>query len=362
MSRLKSSARFEFERSHHILLKDYVMALSWSRDGSILAASSAAGEVMVWTWGKNTGNSTNGAIPVLTEAADRAMSCLGVSANTLLAAAGQDGGISVWDCRAPKLPLIGTFGDGDNWIDQLAWHPSRDWLVFGLGRHVQVWDIPANERLAMLDFENSSALSVAWHPAGTMLAVSGHGGVKFWKVDTWKEETYQLKVPGASIHVAWSWDGNYIASGNLDRTLSVLHWDNPPPWLMQGFPGKVRCVTWSPAIAAASLQLASACADAITVWEREPGGKNWQSSILQGHSGTVQAIAYHPTQSFLASGAVDGQVCLWHRAKKLGQRLKTRSSGVSRLAWRPTGQCLAVGCIDGTIEIWVPSRRGRGFQ
>ena len=362
MSRLKSSARLEFERSHHSPLKDYVTALSWSDDGSILAASSASGEVAVWNWGGNAGSSTDVSTPVLTAVPDRAMSCLGLSTNVLLAAAGQDGIVSIWDCRASEVPLISTFGDGNDWIDQLAWHPSHDWLAFCTGRHVQVWDVPANERLAMLDFDNSSALSVAWHPSGSMLAVSGHSGVKFWNVDTWKEETYQLKVPGASIHVAWSWGGDYVASGNLDRTLSVLRWNSPPPWLMQGFPGKVRCVAWSLATAAASPQLAAACADGITVWEQEQGGKNWRSSILQGHGGTVQAIAYHPTQPLLASGAVDGEVCLWHRAKKLGQRLKTRSPGVSRLAWHPAGQSLAVGCIDGTIEIWVPSQRGRGFQ
>lgn len=48
--------------------------------------------------------------------------------------------------------------------------------------------------------------------------------------------------------IAWSTDGKFIAEGNLDNTLTVVEWDCPAePWVMRGFPGKVRQLAWSQA-------------------------------------------------------------------------------------------------------------------
>ncbi len=374
MSRVSRSPRIEFERSHHLCLDDYITALSWSVDGTLIAAISSAGEVAVWDW---TGSSPAlRAIALQTAAPNAAMSGLSLSSTNLLAAAGQRGTVSVWDLSVWGVsasssvadPL--TLGDGNDWIDQIAWHPSRDYLAFSMGHRVQVWDIPAKQQLADFSFEASSVLGLAWHPSGNQLAVSGHGGVHAWDSTTWEQNQYRLKVPGASISLAWSPDGNYLASGNLDRTLSVLRWQSPPPWLMQGFPGKVRRVAWMPSTVSPAPKLIAVCANGITVWEQDATGKTWRSSVLQGHGGrTVQAIAHHPTQQILASGATDGQVFLWHQSKKLGQKLKGRSRdasgvspGISCLAWHPTGQHLAVGSVDGAIDILLLSQRGRGFQ
>ncbi|MEM9447557.1 MAG: WD40 repeat domain-containing protein [Cyanobacteria bacterium P01_E01_bin.6] len=374
-----ASQKGEFERSHHITLADYITALVWSQDGTLLTAASSAGEVTAWDWEAITmasgGHVTRAdvknvfatqAIPLLAASPNHAISCLDISTTQLVAAGGQDGTVSVWNAQSPDGSKGSLLGDGNHWIDQLTWHPTRDYLAFSAGPCVQVWDVPAQQQIATLNFDASSALGIAWHPSADLLAISGHGGVKFWNSVTWEEESYQLEVPGASISLDWSPDGTYLASGNLDRTLSVLHLHSPPPWLMQGFPGKVRCVSWSPNYSDVSItqspQVAAACANGVTIWEQESDGKTWHSSVLEGHRGTVQAIAYHPTQFLLASGAADGQVCLWHRAKKLSQRLKTKSPGVSCLAWHPDGHGLAVGCADGTIELWIPSQRGRGFQ
>nr|MBX2862262.1 hypothetical protein [Leptolyngbyaceae cyanobacterium MAG.088] len=197
-------------------------------------------------------------------------------------------------------------------------------------------------------------------PDGAFLAASGHTGVKVWQALDWNAEPEFVEVPGASMDVAWSPDAVYLASGNLDRTLTVVSWGNPPPWLMQGFPGKVRQVAWAAPVDNQPAMVAAACVEGVTVWRRQ--GQGWENRVLEKHSGTVVAIAFHPTKRLLASAAQDGRLCLWQKAKALQQTLKGVASGFSAVAWHPQGAYLAAGGDQGEVLIWKPDVRGQGFQ
>ncbi len=366
----KQQTARDFDVCWKASLEDYVTTLTWSADGSYLAAGGASGEVLLWTGSES--------ILLRSAASEQAIGTLGFSAaGQYLAAAGQQGSVFIWDLTAldltaldqppaphsPPSPCL-TLENPHCWIDRLNWHPTQPWLAFGAGAQVKVWDISQAELLTEQSFVASSVFGLAWHPDGQMLAASGHTGVKVWTVDDWSALPELIEVPGASLSVAWSVDGQYLASGNLDRTLTVVSWGSPPPWLMQGFPGKVRQVDWAPVAAGASADtvpmVAAACMEGVTVWRRQE--KNWQSKVLEKHKGTVEAIAFHPTSSLLASAAQDGQICLWKKAASLQQTLRGVKAGFSVIAWHPQGQYLAAGGEQGEILIWAPSYRGTGFQ
>ncbi|MEL6816479.1 MAG: WD40 repeat domain-containing protein, partial [Cyanobacteria bacterium J06598_3] len=304
-----------------------------------------------------------------------AIGTLGFSADgQYLAAAGQQGAVFVWDLAAIELAAIElaaidcssipqpklVLENSGCWIDRLAWHPLQPWLAFGAGTQIKVWDISQEKLLSEQSFVASSVLNLSWHPDGQHLAASGHTGVKVWSVEDWESPPEIVEVPGASLSVAWSADGQYLASGNLDRTLTVVRWGNPPPWLMQGFPGKVRQVDWATCEEGETPAVAAACAEGITVWQRQ--GKQWQSNVLEKHQGTVEAIAFHPTDLLLASAAQDGRLCLWKKAASLQQTLRGVKGGFSAIAWHPQGRYLAAGGSQGELIVWAPSNRGAGFQ
>lgn len=333
-------------------LGDYITALAWSSDGGSLAIASSSGEVVVWC--------ETGYVSLLSEEADSAIDGLGFSANgQYLAAAGQQGEVFIWQLAQLDQPPT-VLHHSPHWIDRLAWHPGTPWLAFGAGNEIQVWDCGSSQTLASLDFKESSVLSLAWHPDGTLLAASGHTGVKVWQSVDWNTEPEFVEVPGASMDVAWSLDGRYLASGNLDHTLTVVSWGNPPPWLMQGFPGKVRQVAWAAPMENQPSMVAAACVEGVTVWQRQ--GQGWENRVLAKHGGTVVEIAFHPTKRLLASAAKDGQLCLWQKAKSLQQTLKGVKSGFSAVAWHPQGTYLAAGGDQGEILIWKPATRAQGFQ
>ncbi|PSN18333.1 WD40 repeat domain-containing protein, partial [filamentous cyanobacterium CCP5] len=248
----------------------------------------------------------------------------------------------------------------DAWIDQLTWHPQQNLLAYGVGSQVQIWDVEHNRLVANLEFASSSVLHLAWHPDGHLLAVSGHGGVKVWDTADWSAEPRLIAVPGASLYAGWSSHGRYLASGNLDRTLTVVEWDSPPPWLMQGFPGKVRQVAWADGTASKTPLLAAACVEGITLWRLSDPDKGWKSQVLQHHQDRVNAIAFQPDHCLLASAGADGKLCLWHQGRPR-QTLQAKS-GLSTLAWHPSGFYLATGSISGEVSVWKPQAAGgRGF-
>lgn len=340
-------------------LKDYVTGLSWSPEGSLLAVSSASGEVLLFD---ESGH------PQRLRAADgQAINCLEFSANgQFLAAGGQAGTLVLWPLSAPQQPLMPMAAvEGSSvrpWIDQLQWHPQKTVLAYGLGTQAVLWSAESHSSLAELNFLDSSVLSLDWHPQGERIAIAGHGGLKVWSEGAWTAEPTVIAVPGASLHVAWSADGRYIASGNLDRTLTVAEWGSPPPWLMQGFPGKVRQLAWAtPLTPSGSPLIAAACMEGITLWERRKAGGSWQSLVLQHHRDRVNGIAFQGHSRLLASAGQDGQVALWQEGHKRVHAIKGFQAGVSCLRWHPSGEQLAIGGTAGELKVFRLSHFKQGF-
>lgn len=358
MSGLKTNKQVEFERHWQGTLSDYATAIAWSPDGKTLAASSAAGEVVLY---QETGIFQ--ATP-LQAGNGHSVSSLAFSHDgQFLATGGQNGQLNIWRVQAASPDLIATVKNSSAWIDRMAWSPTQNQLAFSLGKYVQIWDAALDDIATTLNFDTSSALDITWHPDGQRLTVGGYQGVKIWTADDWDDDPYLLTLPSASVAIAWSPDGRYIASGNLDRTITVLEWENPHPWVMRGFPGKIRQLAWSdvPTKAGASL-LACASAEGIVVWEKqEDESLGWEGRVLAGHKGTVQSIHFQPDTRLLASAAEDGWISLWHKAQRLAQVLHGAPNGFSCLAWHSKGHQLAAGGQNGELLVWSKVERGQGF-
>jgi len=349
----KAIAKKQFKLTDKQQLSEYITDLVWSSDGNLLAIVTAGGELAIWQSEKLT---------ILINQNNYSLNCLGFSADgQWLAAAGQEGKVFLWRLNSDRFDLFTVLEYKRTWIDSLVWHPVENLLAFAVNRQVKIWDCDNLERLnqsaiADLNFRNSSVFNLAWHPMGDLLAASGHGGVKVWQRENWEQIPYLLQVPGAGLDCAWSSDGNYLASGNLDRTISLLHWQNPPPWLMQGFPGKISQVNWSND--PDKPLLAAACQEGISIWQQQKN--KWHSYILQ-HQKTVKAIAFSPNSSLLVSTGEDSNISLW-QGKKLVQTLNTEKKNFTSLAWHPQERYLAAGGQKGELFIYQNSLSGQGFS
>ena len=334
-------------------LSDYISAIAWSPQNNTLAACSAKGELIL--------SQPNTALVYLHRERDVSLNGLGFSSQgEFLATAGQNGILEVWQIKDDSPQLIFQQQYPSVWIDTLTWHPQKALLAYGVGREVYILSLLDQTIYARFSFQNSSVLSLAWHPQGNYLAVGGHGGVKIWSLNDREAPPQLLEVPGASLSVAWSQEGRYLASGNLDRTLTILEWEAPPPWLMQGFPGKVPQVVWGNST---SPLVAAACTNGITLWWRNQTDQQWQNSVLDPHQGFVKDFCFHPQQPFLVSAGNDGKIVLSQLKSMKTKTLITAKSGFSRLSWHPQGNYLAAGTSTGELfigEFFLQGKKGFG--
>lgn len=364
MSRVKGQEILKLQWQQ--TLADYVTAIAWFPEKATLpvnslVASSAAGEVVCYL-------STNSGIQSLPlqSATDESIDCLAISADgQFVAAGGQSGEVKIWRMSANAEPeLIATLENAPAWVDRMAWNPHFPQLAFSLGRYVQVWDAIAGDVVATLNFENSTVLDITWHPDGDRLTVAGYQGIKVWSAQDWDEDPYLVTIPSASNMIAWSPDGKYIASGNIDRTIAVIEWENlGHPWVMRGFPNKIRQLVWSDsALKRGAPLLASSSSQSIVVWEKHPDDEiGWEGKVLGEHDDFVEAMQFQPETSLLATAGKDGWVVLWQKSNRIAQMLEGAPDGFSALAWQPKGQQLAAGGQGGELVVWSKVSRGQGF-
>ncbi|KAI3055665.1 hypothetical protein CBS147353_11284 [Aspergillus niger] len=80
-------------------------------------------------------------------------------------------------------------------------------------------------------------------------------------------------------------------------------------------------------------------------------GANRQT--LEGHSDSVDAVAFSPDGQTVVSGSDDSTIKLWNAATgELQQTLEGHSASVTAVAFSPDGQTVVSGSYDRTIKLW----------
>jgi WD40 repeat protein len=335
-------------------LSDLVTAIAFAPDGGSWAASSAAGEV-VWNAGLE-------ALVILKSPAGSAVggdtiANIAFSADGCwLAAGGQAGKLTIWNCdraaeNAPPPQLVANLSIGE-WIEHLVWHPTEPYLAISYGAQIEIWDAITATLKSAWKFDRSSVFDLAWHPDGEYLAAAGYKGVQIWSVTDPTTPSYDLALVTTSLKLAWSVDGLYLAVGNLDRTLTMMNWQQPDEqWTLQGFPGKIRQLAWLHGTDAPSVAVASG--ETIVLWELNIDATTWSGLSLVGHQDIVTTTIAHPSAPIVASGGADGYACLWTTQGHIEQILNLPIvSGFTVINWHPQSLYLATGTRTGTIGIW----------
>ena len=277
--------------------------------------------------------------------------------------------LTLWDIGTGEI--VKTFGTGKGKGRSLAFSVKGD--CFGLSctdypqyDTIELWDEKRVKRFAHGELVDTAELS----PDGTFLATGGRNKkVKLWCVET--QRCYQTLSGhiGRILSLAFSPDGNLLASGGGDNWEKQEHADGRVSFfsaangsvdtttkVWEVGTGKniatleiawmVRGVAFSPNGA----YLATGTSKVVTLWCT----KTWRS-IAKFDTVKFESFAFSADSSHLAIGGTwpEQQVQIWDvENRELLVELSGHKSDVESLAFSPDNQLLASGGFDGVIYLW----------
>jgi WD40 repeat protein len=271
-----------------------------------------------------------------------------------LATGNRDGSIHLWD---PQGTLLRHFGDHQAEVRGLAFSPDGQRLASASrDNSVKLWDRDGT-LLQTLTGHTDKVDAVAFSPAGDILATASWDGL----LNLWDQSgnlLQTIQACGQSSSLGFSPDGSVIVTACVDGN-TVKLWTLTGELLatLEGHTAAVLSVSFSPD----GQIIASSAADrTIRLWQQD----GTPLATLVGHSSAVWDVAFSPDGQLLASSSSDRQVKLWQLStngsnhdgsNNLGKLLTTlngHTDSVQQVAFSTDGSTLISSSNDRTTLLW----------
>lgn len=289
-------------------------------------------------------------------------------------------GVSVGESPVPGLTLKRIFRGNTGWIGRMAWGPDGHSLATpSENQSIHIWDVTKGTFKAFSASKSRSShryndyyskqkladprifYSVTWSPNGKFIAAGADNEtVVVWStLKNQNSNRSNRRNPkkiykghsGSVYSVAWSPDGNYIASGARDETIRIWDetiriWNDTDEQICREHTGSVYSVAWSPD----GEFIASASADkTMRIWSASDGQL---LHTYRGHTKAVYSVAWSPDGKHVASAGADQTIYIWNTSNgNLLRTLEGHSSNVNSVTFSADGHLLA-SKGQNTIRLW----------
>jgi WD40 repeat protein len=265
----------------------------------------------------------------------------------LLAAAGESGGVEVWDLRAGRLRSV--LGAGREDSEGFSWSPDGKLLATFGRREASVFEVASGAKLGALEVANPQdfGFHLAWTRDGGTLFVGLDREIFRWDAAS-RTQKPAIKLQGYVSSIVASPDGVTLAV-TLDSGASVELWALPAARAYATI--KPNNMGWSepPAWSPDSATLATATGDTIELWNAKTG----QAVASQPGHKPFAAPVFSPDGAKLAFSTADEALMIWDVPATTTSLLRGHDDIVRQVAWSPSGRELASSADDGTVRIWA---------
>jgi eukaryotic-like serine/threonine-protein kinase len=285
-----------------------------------------------------------------------------------LATASADGTVRQWDSVNGR-EVEPSYDRHTGEVRTATYSPDGQWIASGgTDRTIRVWRAANRQDLGVFQGHVGDVSDLVFTNAGRGLASVGHslrhsfpeqgdGTVRVWDLERHGAASVLRGHTSYVYPVAYSPDGQWIASGSWDKTIRVWDAFTGESCAILPQPGFVRAMAFSPD----SAWLVSGCHmdESVHIWSMATARKE---RTLKGPGATPVAIAVSTSGRHIAIADAEERARIVELASGVNVqsfRMASRNAK-SSFAYSPDGRLLAGTGEDGTqIDIWDLQTRAR---
>ena len=317
-----------------------VQAVAFDGDGARLATGSSYGTVRVWDPHERT------QLGVLSGSrAGIRQVAFSADGTRVLAVSGNE--LGLWDVSSDPRILRGH----STYVYDVRFARRGARIVsLSFDGKLCVWDSASLELLRETGGpgQTPTCYALAVGRDGDLLAIAQPNGVAILDGDSLQPmRTLELPQPDVVRDVSFSPDGSMLVA-RADARVALF--DVASGALLHQWPAAFSTPYGAIAFSHDGKRFAYSLGNGAVVRDAASGEVLAQ---FQGHRASVEAVAFSPDDTLLASGAVDRTVRIWDLSTwKSRSVLAGHTDRVYSLAFSPDGKMLASGSNDTTIRIW----------